>query len=329
MVGPISCRGDVNPRTTKKIWGLVIEDVNSGAVYIDVVSDYSTNAVLATMRRFGSTRGWPGVIYSDPGSQLESASGKLESWWTKMQTDLVTFAGSKSFRWETSPADSPWRQGKVERRIAIIKKQLRLAIGDSRVTPLELQTALFEISNICNERPITISKPREDGSYSLVTPNQLLLGRSCNQLPDDSDYTESLPVAARYRLINDITSAFWKLWSSEVSPSLVVRQKWHESSRNLRDGDVVMIVEPTKLKAKYKMGIIEDVKVSRDGKVRSAVVRYNNIQTLDNSQRVTPVRVTRSVQRLVLILPVEEQSTLLMINDDDRHLEVSTDITIN
>ena len=77
------------------------------------------------------------------------------------------------------------------------------------------------------------------------------------------------------------------------------------------------------------MGIIEDVKVSRDGKVRSAVVRYNNIQTLDNSQRVTPVRVTRSVQRLVLILPVEEQSTPLMINDDDRHLEVSTDITIN
>ena len=25
-------RGDVNPRTTKKTWGMVIEDVNSGAV---------------------------------------------------------------------------------------------------------------------------------------------------------------------------------------------------------------------------------------------------------------------------------------------------------
>ena len=77
------------------------------------------------------------------------------------------------------------------------------------------------------------------------------------------------------------------------------------------------------------MGIIEDAKVSRDGKVRSAVVRYNNIQTLDNSQRVTPVRVTRSVQRLVLILPVEEQSTPLMINDNDRHLEVFADPTTN
>ena len=329
LFGPLQCRGDVNPRTTKKTWGLVIEDVNSGGVYIDVVSDYSANAVLTTMRRFGSLRGWPRVIYSDPGSQLESAGGKLQCWWLQMQDALATFAGSKSFRWETSPADSPWRQGKVERRIAVIKKLIKLAIGDSRVTPLELQTVFFEISNICNERPITIAKPREDGSYCLVTPNQLLMGRSCNQLPDDADFSNDLPVAARYHIINHVTSVFWQKWSSEVAPALIVCQKWHETSRNLQEGDVVMILEPTKLKAKYKMGIIADVKVSRDGRVRSAVVRYNNIQTINNKQRVTPVHVTRSVQRLVLVLPVEEQSSPLMINDDDRQLSVSAHITTN
>lgn len=37
LFGPISCRGDVNPRTTKKTWGMVVEDVNSGAVHIDIV----------------------------------------------------------------------------------------------------------------------------------------------------------------------------------------------------------------------------------------------------------------------------------------------------
>ena len=115
LFGPYNCRGDVNPRTTKKTWGLVIEDMNSGGVYIDVVTSYSTIAVLMTMRRFGSLRGWPGKIYSDPGSQLESASGKLECWWKSMEKSLSTFAGSKKFQWVTSPADSPWRQGKVER----------------------------------------------------------------------------------------------------------------------------------------------------------------------------------------------------------------------
>ena len=80
LFGPFHCRGDVNPRTTKKTWGVVIEDVVSGAVHIDIVTDYSAVAVLMSMRRFGSVRGWPGKVQSDPGSQLVSASGKLVTW---------------------------------------------------------------------------------------------------------------------------------------------------------------------------------------------------------------------------------------------------------
>ena len=84
---------------------------------------------------------------------------------------LRDFGTTKNFRWDISPADSPWRQGKAERRIAIVKKLLTLSIGDSRLTPLELQTALSEVANICNERPLGLNlKPREDGSYMLITP---------------------------------------------------------------------------------------------------------------------------------------------------------------
>ena len=275
-----------------------------------------------TMRRFGALRGWPGKVHSDPGSQLESASGKLECWWKNMEQVLSTFAGSNNFQWETSPADSPWRQGKVERRIAIIKKHIAHAIGDSRITPLELQTILMEISDICNERPITAAKPREDGTYCLVTPNQLLMGRSINKLPDDQEISESLGVTARYRLINHITTVFWQRWSAEVSPSLIVRQKWHVASRNLQKGDVVMIAESSKLKSKYKLGIVDEVKVSRDNIVRSAIIRYNNIQKTNNELRARPVCVTRSVQRLVLILPVEEQVSPLNVMVDDHQSRV-------
>ena len=49
LFGPFHCRGDVNPRTTKKTWGLVIEDVNFGSVHLDIVSDYSTNALLLSL----------------------------------------------------------------------------------------------------------------------------------------------------------------------------------------------------------------------------------------------------------------------------------------
>ena len=322
LAGPYYCRGDVNPKTTKKTWVMVIEDVNSGAVHLDIVTDYSTHAVLLALRRFGSTRGWPGVICSDPGSQLESASGKLENWWLKMGNELRSLGSIKNFRWDISPADSPWRQGKAERRIAIVKRLLTLSIGDSRLTPLELQTILMEVADMCNERPIGMSKPRDDGTYELITPNQLLHGRSANMLPDDTPLTEDLPVTNRYRLVQHVTAQFWERWSDLVTPGLVHRQKWHKKGRNLQLNDVVMICEPTKIKAKYRLAIVDDVKISKDGCVRSATLRYSSIRTSPKGKEIVQViRVKRSVQRLCLILPVEEQSADVQVNEHEHFVQ--------
>ena len=303
LFGPYLCRSDVNPRSRKKIWGIVIEDVNSGAVHLDVVCDYSTVAVLMSLRRFGSLRGWPGQITSDPGSQLESASGKLESWWSSFKDQLNSFAGTKNFVWKTSPADSPWRQGKVERRIGVVKRILHMSVGDTIVTPLEFQTILMEVANICNERPLGLSKPRDDGTYTVITPNNLLLGRSINILPDDAELSSELGVRERYRIVNHVTTAFWKHWCTEVTPQHIFRQKWHKKSRNLCVGDLVMLCDPSPIKARYRLAIVEDVKVSADNCVRSATVRYGKVDG-DRCRRIT---VQRSVQRLALILPVEEQ----------------------
>lgn len=70
-----------------------------------------------------------------------------------------------------------------------------------------------------------------------------------------------------------------------------------------------MICEPSKVKSKYKMGVVETVKQSNDGAVRSATMRYCNVQRNPRGEdKVTTVRVARSVQRLVLIMAVEEMS---------------------
>ena len=229
-----------------------------------------------------------------------------------MQEKLQNFAGTKGFKWKISPANSPWRQGKAERRIAIVKRLIKLTVGDTRLTPLELQTCLSEIANICNERPIGLSKPREDGTYEIITPNQLLTGRSRNLLPDDVELSESFPVAERYRIITHVTSSFWERWCRLASPGLIVRQKWHAKQRNFQVGDVVMIADASKIKAKYKLGVIDSVKVSKDEFVRSVVVRYVLVQ----NNRIQNILVTRSVQRLILILPVEEQDSPVYIEDN-------------
>ena len=163
-----------------------------------------------------------------------------------------------------------------------------------------------------------MSKPREDGSYNVITPNQLLLGRSTNVLPDDTELVDSLPMKARYRIVHHVTMTFWKQWASEVSPVLVNRPTWHTKGRNLCINDVVLICHSTAIKGKYRLAVVEEVKVSDDGCVRSVLLRYA-VVTKDNKSRV--VRVRRSVQRLALILPVEEQSSPIDVREHDNYVQ--------
>ena len=111
---------------------------------------------------------------------------------------------------------------------------------------------------------------------------------------------------------------FWTRWTEEVTPESIVRQHWHETGRNLSVGDVVLIHEKSPVKGTYKLGLVESVKVSHDGLVRSCVVGYRNSRRdlMDNSSGGRKVSVTRSVQRLSLLLPVEEQNVKLEIVGD-------------
>ena len=66
LKGPFVCCSDVKKCSTTKVWGAVLEDINSGAVYSDIVSNYSTEAVILMLKHFLLICGWPRKITSDP-----------------------------------------------------------------------------------------------------------------------------------------------------------------------------------------------------------------------------------------------------------------------
>ena len=320
LFGPFSCRSDVNKRSTIKTWGMIIVDKNSGAVHCDVVSDYSAQETVKTLRRFAAIRGWPSVISSDPGSQLESSSGSLGSWWEQMRQQLSQVGAENGFTWNISPANSPWRQGRAEVHIKLIKRLLKISVGNMRLTPLELQTVLFEAANLSNERPIGLRKtPSADGYFSALTPNCLLMGRSSNAVPDDTNLSSHLKKSERYELIQTVTGEFWRMWSEQVVPESVLRQKWHETGRNYKPGDIVLLHESSPIKGKYTLGIVDSVKEGDDSLVRSCKVSYVIPNSKDKANSYTPgkrVVVSRSIQRMSLLLPVEEQSKPMTFKDD-------------
>ena len=94
--------------------------------------------------------------------------------------------------------------------------------------------------------------------------------------------------------------------------SLLPRQKWFYERRNMQVGDVVLLQYEGKCRpATYSLAVVVDVEVDGDGLVRTVSVEYSLLAELPASERlsykgVTKKRIRVSVQRLVLILPVEE-----------------------
>ena len=85
----------------------------------------------------------------------------------------------------------------------------------------------------------------------------------------------------------------------------------------MRVGDVVLIQYEGKCKpATYRLGIVTDLEVDPDGLVRTVVVEYSLLSELSEADRFSYKGVTKKklkvpVQRLVLILPVEERDNFL------------------
>ena len=185
LFGPFKIKDTVKRRTLGKAYGVIFNYLASRAVYIDLVEGYDTQSFLVTFRRFVSLRGYPGTIHSDRGTQLVAANKELREMINKWNiSEIMNFGAKEELKWSFNrSADAPWQSGCSESLIKSVKRSVTIIIGDSILTFSELQTVLFEVANLLNERPIGI-KPGTDidlGTY--LCPNDLILGWSSSRVP--------------------------------------------------------------------------------------------------------------------------------------------------
>jgi hypothetical protein len=65
---------------------------------------------------------------------------------------------------------------------------------------------------------------------------------------------------------------FWRRWSNEYIPLLIKRSKWNVAHRNLRHGDLVLIVEQDVPRSHWRLGRVIAPIESEDGLIRSAEI---------------------------------------------------------
>ena len=146
-----------------------------------------------------------------------------------------------------------------------------------------------------NGRPI--GQHPEEGSY--LCPNDLMLGRSSVENPC-GPWNDGGGHSKRLRFVQLLTDDFWRRWTRYYFPTLIVRKKWHTSKRNLQIGDYVLVQDNSARRGQWRRG-----RVSKTYPDDDELVRKVELKTCSESGATSYVR--RATQRLVLLIPVEEQ----------------------
>ena len=295
--GPFATKGEVQKRVRGKSYGVIFTCFSSRAVYVDVAHDLSTDGFLQTLRRFASLRGWPSKLYSDNGTQLVGASNEMKEIVCSLSRDEIRKFGQPfGTEWEFAPPDGKWYNGATEALVKSVKRALSAAIGENVMKFSELQTCMFEAAELVNERPIGAHPDSpEEGVY--LCPNDLLLGRASNHVPQ-GPFKERTSNKHQFDFLQKVVAAFWKRWTRDVFPNMVIEPKWHTEQRDVRKGDVVLVQDLNPVRGRWKMALVEKSISSQDGRVRRVEISYRSFE----GSRIT---VERPVQKLIVIVPNE------------------------
>lgn len=276
--GPLYLKlGHVRKPTIVKAYVCVFVSLSVKAVHLELVSDLTTPAFIACLRRFISRRGKPSSIWSDHGSNFVGASRELSELARFLQEqrtagDISDFCSSQGIDWSFIPEHAPHFGGLWESAVRSMKTHLKHIVGNSKLTFEELYTILTQIESCLNSRPLVVL-PNDEDVIEALTPGHFLVGRPLESLPDPPSSYRSMPLLRRWELCQTLVRHFWQRWSSEYISSLRKFAKWHTATRNARIGDIVLLQEDGLVPCTWPLGRITSVHPGKDGIVRVVTVR--------------------------------------------------------
>ena len=127
--------------------------------------------------------------------------------------------------------------------------------------------------------------------------------------------------AQQAQMVAEVAYYYWRCWVTKSTPAQVIRQRWHKTQGNLQVGDLVLVHDANKIRNKYQLAKVTEVKVSSDGLVRSCTVGFRQTRSPTKHKKYRSVWQTlqRSIQRLTLLLPIEEQTEDLVVTNGEVH----------
>jgi hypothetical protein len=238
-----------------------------------------------------SRRGTPRYVISDNGTNFVGAERELRELVEALDKDKIIRETTKfhPVDWKFNPPIAPHFGGVFEALVKSAKKAIRAILGDAEVSDEELHTAICGAERLMNSRPLTyVSSDHND--LSPLTPNHFLVGQLGGPFaPEALDETEAYNPKKRWHRVQQLLKMFWKRWRKEFLPQINVRKKWFHPRHNLKNGDVVMMIEPDASRGEWPLGRVMEVYPGGDGLVRVVRVKSRNKEYVRPIHRICPL----------------------------------------
>lgn len=279
----VDCAGPIDIRMSKgrgaksyKGYITLFICLGTKAIHIEAVSEMSTAAFLAAYRRFIARRGTPANMFSDNGTNFLGASKIIQKPTAlNLPNEIINELSINGTKWHFIPPSAPHFGGLWEAGIKSMKHHLKRIIGNSTLTFEELTTLLYQIEQCLNSRPLcpVTSDPSD---LSILTPGHFLIGNSLLAPPDNPKEFENSTILSRWHLVQRLYHNFWKRWQHEYLVRLQQRPKWQTQVSNIKQGDLVLIIEDNLPPSRWILGRIVDTHPGTDGLVRVVTIKCKN-----------------------------------------------------
>ncbi|MEL7308842.1 MAG: hypothetical protein AAGK05_13895 [Pseudomonadota bacterium] len=216
---------------------------------------------LDAFRRMINRRGLCKYVISDNFNTFKKAKKLISS------NQLGQFCDERDIKWQFNTEGSPFRVGFYERLNQSLKKSLKIVLGKSLLSYIEMYTILTDIECSINQRPLTYqgSDPKD---FQAITPAHRALGRPLTAFADFS--MDNLSIKARYKHMQMIQDHFWRRWSKEFLTALQTRQKWKEEKPPIHVNDICLISDEKVRRNHWPLARVIDCIPGSDGIVRTA-----------------------------------------------------------
>ncbi|GFW93396.1 integrase catalytic domain-containing protein [Trichonephila clavipes] len=153
-------------------------------IHIEVVTELTTEAMIATLKRFFSRRGKSTSICTDNATNFIGASRELQRLYNLIKKStrysFANYLTNEEITWKFIPPRSLNFGGLWEAGVKSFKHHFKRTVGDARLTLEQFITITTQIESILNSRPLT-PMSSDPNDFAVLTPGHFLIGKTSSK----------------------------------------------------------------------------------------------------------------------------------------------------